>query len=169
VTVVRPARAGDEQALARLDRATWTTLTSPAPPPPREWSFFNERVEIREVLVALVDDEVVGYVRLGRATPLAASDHVLMIAGLAVDPALQRQGVGRALLEAAEAEARARGARRLTLRVLARNDGARRLYERAGFVVEGVLREEFLLDGDYVDDVLMALDLTERSPMTRVR
>jgi ribosomal protein S18 acetylase RimI-like enzyme len=160
VIAVRPARAGDESALARVDRATWNSLTSPAPPPPREWSFFNERVEIRDVLVALVDDDVAGYVRLGRATPLGASDHVLVVAGFAVDPARQRRGIGAALLEAAAAEARARGARRLTLRVLARNEGARRLYERAGFVVEGMLRGEFFLDNEYVDDVLMALDLT---------
>jgi len=162
VTAVRPARAGDERALARIDRATWTSLTSPAPPPPREWSFFNERVEIRDVLVALVDDEVAGYVRLARATPLGASDHVVIVAGLAVDPTRQRQGIGAALIEAAAAEACGRGARRLTLRVLARNEGARRLYERAGFVVEGVLCGEFFLDGEYVDDVLMALDLTVR-------
>jgi RimJ/RimL family protein N-acetyltransferase len=35
-----------------------------------------------------------------------------------------------------------------------------RLYEQAGFVVEGVLKGEFFLDGKYVDDMLMALDLT---------
>ena len=163
MTVVRPARAGDERALVTLDRATWTTLTSPAPPPPQpDWSFFSERVEIRDVLVAVVDDEVAGYVRLGRATPLAASNHVVTIAGLAVDPSRQRQGVGRALLDAAAAEARACGARRLTLRVLSHNEPARRLYERAGFVVEGVLCGEFFLDGEYADDVLMALDLTAR-------
>ena len=39
------------------------------------------------------------------------------------------------------------------------NERARRLYESAGFVVEGVLREEFFLEGRYVDDVLMALVL----------
>jgi ribosomal protein S18 acetylase RimI-like enzyme len=170
VTAVRPARAGDERALATLDRATWTTLTSPAPPPPApDWSFFSEKVEIRDVLVALVDDEVAGYIRLGRATPLAASDHVVTISGLAVDPARQRQGVGSALLDAAAREACARGARRLTLRVLSHNEPARRLYERAGFVVEGVLRGEFFLDGVYVDDVLMALDLTAaRQPTPNV-
>ena len=162
MTVVRPARAGDERALVTLDRATWTTLTSPAPPPPQpDWSFFSERVEIRDVLVAVVSGEVAGYVRLGRATPLAASDHVLMISGLAVDPAFQRRGVGRALMAAAAAEARGRGARRLTLRVLAPNTAARRLYEESGYVVEGVLRGEFQLDGEYVDDMLMALDLTQ--------
>lgn len=51
-----------------------------------------------------------------------------------------------------------RGARRLTLRVLGHDHVARRLYERYG-VVEGVLRAELVLDGEDVDDVLMALDL----------
>ncbi|WP_324612280.1 GNAT family N-acetyltransferase, partial [Streptomyces scabiei] len=58
-------------------------------------------------------------------------------------------------LRAVQDEARRRGARRLTLRVLGHNTAARKLYESEGFVVEGVLPEEFLLDGQYVDDVLM--------------
>ena len=68
--------------------------------------------------------------------------------------------VFRALLDAAVAEARRRGAQRLTLRVLGPNAGARRLYEAAGFVVEGTLRGEFVLDGGLVDDVLMARSLS---------
>jgi RimJ/RimL family protein N-acetyltransferase len=84
----------------------------------------------------------------------------MMVRSLAVDPAHQGGGIGRRLVDAAVAEARARGARRLRLRVLGPNDAAGRVYEARGFVVEGVLREEFLLDGRYVDDVLMARDLT---------
>ena len=76
--------------------------------------------------------------------------------GVAVDPALRGRGVGRALVEAAAAEAARRGARRLTLRVLGPNLVAQRLYDSCGFVVEGVLRGEFHLDGEDVDDVLMA-------------
>jgi ribosomal protein S18 acetylase RimI-like enzyme len=160
---VRPARPGDDRALGTLDRATWSTLTSPAPAPPPapDWSFFNEKVDIRDVFVAELDGDVAGYVRLAHPFPIEASKHVLHISGLAVDPGCRRRGVGKALLDAAAAEARARGARRLTLRVLAPNEPARRLYERAGYVVEGVMRGEFFLDGVYVDDVLMALDLTE--------
>ena len=36
------------------------------------------------------------------------------------------------------------------------DDRARRLYESCGFQIEGVLRDEFYLGGQYVDDVLMA-------------
>ena len=83
-----------------------------------------------------------------------------MISGIAVATPYRGRGLGRRLVDAAAAAARARGARRLTLRVLADNEGARALYESAGFVIEGVQRDEFFLDGRYVDDVLMALDLT---------
>jgi len=157
---VRPAQPADEAALMELDLDTWTWLTSPAPrPEPGTRTFFDENTAPENVLVAVDGGEVAGYVKLGRATPLAASDHVAMVNGLAVSPAFQRRGVGRALMDAAAEEARRRGARWLKLRVLGPNEPARRLYASAGFVVEGVLREEFFLDGRYVDDVLMALDL----------
>ena len=59
------------------------------------------------------------------------------------------------LVEAAMEEAQGRGAHRLSLRVLGANTSARLLHEACGFVVECILRAEFLLDGHYIDDVLM--------------
>ncbi len=79
-----------------------------------------------------------------------------MIRGLAVDPAYQGKGIGGTLVDAAIAEATARGAVKLSLRVLSTNEGARRLYARAGFETEGVLVDEFFLDGRDVDDHLLA-------------
>jgi ribosomal protein S18 acetylase RimI-like enzyme len=156
---IRPAEPSDEDVLAALDRATWTSLTSPAPPPGPDWTFFDERTKPGDVRVALVEGSVAGYVKFGRATPLGASDHVVMITGFAVDHPFRRRGVGRALLAAAIEEAKACQARRVTLRVLGHNEAARRLYESAGFVVEGIARGEFFLGGTYVDDFLMALEL----------
>jgi RimJ/RimL family protein N-acetyltransferase len=48
-----------------------------------------------------------------------------------------------------------RGVRRLTPHVLGHNTAAQAVYALCGFSVEGVLHEEFKLDGRYVDDVLM--------------
>jgi ribosomal protein S18 acetylase RimI-like enzyme len=159
VVEVRVATAADEDVLAALDRAAWTSLSTPAPPPGAEWTFFDEKTAPADVLVGLSEGEVAGYLKLGPATPLGASAHILMINGFAVDPAMQGRGVGRALIGAAIAEARRRRARRLRLRVLGLNARARGLYESAGFVVDGVLPGEFFLDGVYVDDVFMGLDL----------
>jgi O-acetyl-ADP-ribose deacetylase (regulator of RNase III)/RimJ/RimL family protein N-acetyltransferase len=157
---VRLARPDDEAVLSRIDRATWSELTSPAPLPGGERAFFSEdgpRPE--DVLVAERGDRVVGWAKIEHPTPFPASEHVWHVTGLAVDPAEQGSGVGRALVEALIEAARIRGARRLTLRVFAPNEPARRLYERLGFETEGVLRGEFRVGDDYVDDVLMALDL----------
>jgi ribosomal protein S18 acetylase RimI-like enzyme len=161
VTRIRQSTLADGPALAQVDLATWTPLSSPSDPPddPDGYVFFNERTSPQEILVAEVEGAVAGYVKIRPATPLPSNAHVLQIQGLGVDPGWQGRGVGQALLEAAAEEARARGARKLSLRVLGWNTTARRLYERCGFVVEGVLAAEFLLHGEYVDDVLMALRL----------
>ncbi|MEU6095387.1 GNAT family N-acetyltransferase [Streptomyces sp. NPDC047079] len=156
VPYIRLATPDDEEALGRLDRLTWSPLHSvqPRPEPPYE-PFFTERFGPRDHLVAELGAAVVGYLRLGFPTRLECNAHVRQIQGLAVADEARGAGVGRALLRAAREEARRRGARRLTLRVLGHNTPARRLYESEGFTVEGILPEEFLLDGKYVDDVLM--------------
>jgi ribosomal protein S18 acetylase RimI-like enzyme len=163
VIEIRGARPEDESALVQVDAATWTVSVSPAPPPPTGTAFFSERVRPEDVLVAVVNDAVVGYVRLGQPTLLASHAHVLEISGLAVHPDRQRDGIGRHLVEAAVREARDRDARKLILRVLGPNTAARCLYEANEFVVEGVLHAEFFLEGAYVDDVLMARHLADPS------
>jgi ribosomal protein S18 acetylase RimI-like enzyme len=149
----------DEDALTRIEQETSSLKVSPILFPPRPF-FENARPE--EVLVAVLDDEVAGFVRLRPATPWASNEHVLMIAGLAVTPSAQRKGVASALLEAAEAYASKRKVERLTLRVLSVNTAARALYEGYGYETEGELRGEFRLPLGpggamvQVDDVLMA-------------
>ncbi|MFF1515746.1 GNAT family N-acetyltransferase [Streptomyces sp. NPDC058305] len=157
---IRTATLDDEDALGSLDRDTWSTLHAvmPRPQPPYE-PFYSERFGPRDHLVAELDGRVVGYIRLGFPTPLACNAHVRQILGLAVADEARGAGVGRALLRAVCEEARGQGARRITLRVLGHNTPARGLYASEGFAVEGVLREEFLLDGVYVDDVLMGRSL----------
>jgi ribosomal protein S18 acetylase RimI-like enzyme len=156
---VRIATAADEPALTTIDLDSRSNAVTPAPDPDPGFALFDGRAEPESTLVAILDGEPAGLIALARPTTLESHRHVLEVIDLAVAPAHQRQGIGRTLLEAAAELARSRGARRLTLRVLSSNPGARALYEDCGFVVEGVLRGEFLLDGAYVDDVLMALAL----------
>ncbi|MEO6712370.1 MAG: GNAT family N-acetyltransferase, partial [Mycobacteriales bacterium] len=124
-------------------------------------TFFSERNPPEAHFVADSDGEILGYVRL--KPPLDGvpeCDHVMAIHGLDVSPHARRRGVATALMRAAEQAARSRRARKLSLRMLATNTEARPLYESLGYRVEGVLAEEFLIDGEYVDDVLMSLRLT---------
>lgn len=61
----------------------------------------------------------------------------LYLTRMAVRPGRQKQGIGRALLAAAETEARALGAHKLTLRVRTNLPENRAYFERAGFRVTG--------------------------------
>lgn len=164
MTRVRTAVTGDDDALVALEVATWSPEVTPGPPPDPGRSFFGDRLPPADVLVADVDGRTVGYAMLRRASRLASHRHVLELAGLAVDPDHRRRGVARRLVDATVAEAARRGARKLMLRVLGTNHAARPLYESCGFVVEGVLRDEFRLDGRFVDDVLMARRVDEGGP-----
>jgi RimJ/RimL family protein N-acetyltransferase len=86
------------------------------------------------------------------------------IEGFAVLPAERGRGTGALLLDALAQQAAAAGVRKLSLRVLATNERAQRLYARAGYVGEGVLHGEFVVDGQVVDDVLMARHLAGSDP-----
>jgi ribosomal protein S18 acetylase RimI-like enzyme len=58
------------------------------------------------------------------------------VAYTAVEPFARGRGVGRAMMEAAEAAARATGLACISLMVTEENDAARALYDRAGFLTE---------------------------------
>lgn len=155
---IRSATSDDGEQIVAVDRATTSHTVSPGDGPTDATDAFA-RVEPADVLVADAAGTVVGYLALGHPTPLASNAHVWQVQALAVEPGHGRRGIGRALLRAAVEEATRRGGTRLTLRVLATNPPARALYEAEGFVVEGVLHGEFVLDGAPVDDVLMARPL----------
>lgn len=65
---------------------------------------------------------------------LADGDFYLL--SIAVDKELRGEGVGSALMDAIEGRAVAAGSGRLSLDVSAKNEGARRLYERRGMTIE---------------------------------
>ncbi|MEU9160000.1 GNAT family N-acetyltransferase [Streptomyces sp. NPDC048424] len=158
--VIRPARAEDEREILELHRSAWSRVSEPGPKRPADAAVFDERHPVENFLVAEHGRRIVGYIAQAPASPLASNRHVRHIQGLAVLPSARGGGVGQALVEAACAAARTGGARRMTLRVLGHNEPARQLYRRCGFAVVGVLPEEFLLDGAYVDDVWMSRSLT---------
>lgn len=76
------------------------------------------------------DGRVVGNVTLTRAD---GSGNQWIISNVAVLPAFRRQGIARAMVEAAVQHARVRGGGRVLLQVRTDNDGAKALYEQLGF------------------------------------
>ena len=119
------------------------------------------------VFVATDGLALVGRLSLAR-DPHPSSAHVADL-GLMVAASHRRQGVGRALLDAAVEWARRAGVRKLELHVFPWNEPAIRLYEGYGFEREGVRRGHYERDGNLVDALLMAYHLppAEESPPSR--
>lgn len=85
------------------------------------------------VFLAFEGERAVGIVTTFVGFSTFAARPLVNIHDLHVRPEAQGQGVGRRLMDAVEAEARARGCCKLTLEVQENNPRARALYERLGF------------------------------------
>jgi RimJ/RimL family protein N-acetyltransferase len=163
---VRPALPGDA---ARV-----VTLASAVASEPEGWlladaswrSVGEERRYIRTVLrhpdaalfIADAGQEIVGRLSIMR-DPHPSSAHVADI-GLMVAASRRRQGIGSALMLAAETWARQAAISKLELHVFPHNLAAVRLYEKLGYRREGLRTAHYRRpDGSFVDAILMAKHL----------
>ncbi len=116
-----------------------------------------EQMGTGSILSPSTSQRIVGRLSLGR-DPHPASRHVADI-GLMVAASHRRRGIGNALLEAAVDWARATEVRKLELHVFPHNEAAIALYERFGFSREGYRRGHYRRGPEYLDAILMALEL----------
>ncbi|MCG8604855.1 GNAT family N-acetyltransferase [bacterium] len=76
---------------------------------------------------------------------IADGDFYLL--AIAIDNELRGEGVGSTLMDSTEERARASSSNRLSLDVSAKNEGARRLYERRGMAVESQWPKRLPIEG----------------------
>lgn len=127
---IRPFKSGDTEAVVALWRACG--LTRPQNDPHKDIAR-KLKVNPEWFLVAERDGEIVGTVMAGY------EGHRGWINYLGVAPALQRGGLGRRLMDEAEARLRAAGCPKINLQVRPDNRAAIAFYERIGFAVEGAV------------------------------
>ena len=140
---LRPMTEADLPAVMEIERITF---------PLDAWSEGMMRGELadmprtRHYIVALVDDEIVGYAGLAAAADQAD------VQTIAVLEKHRRSGIGRAMLSELLDEARRRGAREIFLEVRADNPAAQSVYRRFGFEEIGTRRRYY---DDGTDAIMM--------------
>ena len=155
--IIRPVREDDAEALWQISRQEGVIEAILSLPSDR---IEHRRALLRELdrdnhwFVAVAEDQVVGLggLDVGRGR-LRHSGHIFLF----VARDWQGRGIGtrllRTLLDLADNWLLLR---RVELTVMADNDGARRLYERLGFEVEGLRKMSVIGEGRLKDEYLMA-------------
>lgn len=156
--VIRHAEPQDYLAVARIysyPLASGGTLQIPVQSAEVWKARLSQMAPLDRILVAAVDDEVVGNLGLHPQTNVRRS-HVAGI-GMAVRDDWHGKGIGKALLRSAvDLADNWLGLIRLELTVWTDNTAAQRLYASEGFVVEGTHRAYALRHGRYTDALAMA-------------
>ncbi len=168
--VLRPRTDDDLDALFSIaaDLDTWEER-NPWAPAPLTRKRFDARLERAAegdeaedpvAFVVDVDGTAVGAALLFEFDTLARHAE----AGISLVPDARGRGIGTAAIaQLVEFGFVRRNLRRIHLQAISSNLGALRAYEKAGFVVEGRLREHAWVRGAYEDIVLMGILRSEHT------
>lgn len=123
---IRAMQAEDADEVATIESRTFSQPWS------KQGFLDSLALEHAVFLVAEEDNRVLGYI--GMYVSLDEGE----ITNVAVDSDARCRGIGAMLVEAMKKEARLRGVTQIVLEVRVSNESAIRLYERNGFVNQGI-------------------------------
>jgi len=155
---VRVAAIGDAEAICRIynqgieDRLA--TLETEVRTPAEREAWLRARGPRHPVLVAEAGGRLVAWGSLNSFNPRPAYEHVADFS-VYVERQWRGQGVGRRLLGRLVEVARELGYHKMVLAAFPFNAPGVALYRRLGFREVGIYREQGLLDGKWVDVIVM--------------
>ena len=156
--MVRNATAADAAAIATIynqgiiDRIA--TLETVERTPEERVAWLAARGPRHPVLVAERDRVVAGWGSLNPFNPRKAYEYVADFS-VYVERAWRGKGVGSALLRALIARAQHLGYHKMALSAFPWNALGMALYQKHGFRTVGIYKEQGLLDGQWVDTIIM--------------
>ena len=117
---------------------------------------FEELIQQEVLYIFGADGQEVGMFKL---IPLKhRNSHIAYLGGVAIHPDFAGKGLGKQMLEAIVNFGKQKGLLRIELSTATTNDKAISLYEKVGFVQEGVLRKYTYLKSEnrFLDEVMMS-------------
>lgn len=162
---IRPARQEDLGGIVGAirqvaDERTYIEAESVADVLDHEHALLrHNEVESRMFFVATVNDEVVGWVHLN-APELEKLSHTAELTVGVLD-GYQGHGIGSHLLERALEWAAANGFEKVYQSAPSTNEDAIEFLKRSGWEVEAVREDHYKIDDEYVDEVMMAVGLSD--------
>ncbi|WP_290813843.1 GNAT family N-acetyltransferase [Halovivax sp.] len=117
----------------------------------------HNELESRMFFVATVDEEVVGWAHLHVPTLEKLSHTAELTVGVLEE--YRGMGIGSQLLDRAMVWVRSNGLEKIYQSVPSTNEDALEFFESRGWGVEAVREGHYKLDDEYIDEVMMAIEL----------
>ena len=155
---IRPAVEGDATAICEIynqgidDRLATLETERRTPEERRQW--LKARGPRHPVIVAEDGDRVIAWGSLNAFNPRDAYRHVADFS-IYVERGYRGRGVGRVVLTRLTELARELKYHKMVLSAFPFNAAGLALYERLGFRTVGIFKEQGLLDGRWVDTIIM--------------
>ncbi|HXH09638.1 MAG TPA: arsinothricin resistance N-acetyltransferase ArsN1 family A [Alphaproteobacteria bacterium] len=124
----------------------------------QEW--FQRHGPRHPVVVAEVGGEIVGWASLNPFSPRAAYRFVADLS-VYIERQWRGKGIGSVLLQDLVRRAKTLGYHKIVLSAFPFNQAGMRLYEKFGFRTVGIYHEQGLVDGRWVDTIIMEKMLDE--------
>ena len=156
---IRDARLDDAAVIARIynqgieDRVATLETELRGPEERAEWLVSHDA---RHPVLVAVDGagSVLGWASINVFNPRRAYENVVDFS-LYVAREHRGHGIGGALLSVLETRARSLGFHKMVLAAFPTNIPGKRLYERHGFALVGIYHEQGMLDGRWIDVMIM--------------
>ena len=155
---VRAATVADAEAICRIynqgieDRVA--TLETELRTPQERAAWLAAKGPRHPVIVAEDDGHIIGWGSLNPFNPREAYRHVVDFS-IYVERTYRGRGVGKVMLARLIELAREQRFHKMVLSAFPSNSGGMALYERMGFRTVGVYKEQGMLDGRWVDTIVM--------------
>jgi L-amino acid N-acyltransferase YncA len=155
---VRTATVADAAAICHIynqgieDRVA--TLETELRTPEERAAWLAAKGPRHPVIVAEDNGQIIGWGSLNQFNPREAYRHVVDFS-IYVERRYRGRGVGNVMLARLIELAREHGYHKMVLSAFPSNSGGMALYERLGFRTVGVYKEQGILDGRWVDTIIM--------------
>lgn len=133
----------------------WLAFTE-APSYEHMRSFVSGLIKDNDIQVyAVLDDKVIGWCDITRRKRNVYA-HTGSL-GMGILKPYRGNGLGSRMMDECIRQAKANGIEKVCLEVYGHNKAGRALYDKFGFIQEGVKLKEVKVDGKYYDNVIMGL------------
>ncbi len=164
---IRKIEPRDFVKVAQLENENWTLASTPHVMDSSAEKIIGKIMTGTTYFLAVENDEILGILDYGPRHKSEFGRHTVTF-GIMTAQEARGKGVATTLINFFIDFAKKEGFKKITIQVMGSNPAVLKLYNKLGFVEEGRLKKEFFIDGEYIDDCILAFYLDTKPYVNQI-